>query len=246
MLRVDIGNTITTNYEVADANGALWYTTDLEGWDSPTMRQSIANPTNRHGGIISESLFGVRSLVVKGICKAPSEAAFWISYNRLLSVLANVNVDISLIVYETTPKFVSVRRADNIRIRFIGVGSFEFEIPLVAVDPLKYSATLHSSAYGAVTNAGVFNSPHVVITTTSTGTPSFSNSSYGVSASLDFVSSIPSGTVIDMKNRTVQNGVTDHYGATATTSTWWHLVPGANSLGISGVSATIAYRDAWI
>lgn len=241
MIRVDLAS-IQMNTGVADGNAALWYVTEIEGWDSPAMRQSVSNPTSRHGGVIAESLYGPRSVVLKGLCKAPNESAFWLSYNNLLAAVGNPAVDVFLVVYETTSKRLSVRRGGEPRLTFIGKGSFAFEVPLIAMNPVKLSTTESSAPVGSVTNNGNFNTFPIIVTT-STGKPSFSNPTFGAGAVLHFTQSIASGTSIDFSKRTVEPS---GYEWVVPSSTWWELVPGINSLSISGVTATIYYRDAWI
>ena len=132
-------NGLDFNTNTADANGALWYITEMEGWDSPALRQSFGTATSRHGEVLLESMMSSRAVILRGVCKAVSESAFWVAYNDLLGLTNNLVVNADLVVYETTAKKIGVIRGGNVKITFVGVGAFTFEIPLTANDPLKYS-----------------------------------------------------------------------------------------------------------
>lgn len=132
-------NSQTFNTGTADGNGSLWFVTDLEGWDSPPLRQSFGNPTSRHGSVILESMLDHRPLTMIGVCKATTEAFMWTAYNSLTGDINALVTPVDLIVYESVPKKVSVVRGGQIRLNTLSMMIFSFEIPLIAPDPLKYS-----------------------------------------------------------------------------------------------------------
>lgn len=249
-MRIDLGD-LSFNTLVADGNGTHWIITHpdgLEGWDSPSLRQSFQDPAIKHGTVLTESLLGSRSLILRGIVKAPSEAAYWVAYNDLLGQVNNLITDIDLVVHEPTPKQMGVLRGGQPRVRPIGVGAFDFEVPLLARDPLKYSTTEQQVAVGAsstvtCTNAGNFTTgPRV--TTTSSGTVVLQNNRTGQRITTE---SLPSGTVLDFAARTVYTGSTNRYTSLTPDSVWWELQPGANNIQNTGsASVSVVYRAAWL
>lgn len=249
MLRIDL-DTIEMNTDVADGNGTKWYVVgDIDGWSGPAMRIATVDPTSRHGAVIAESLYGARSLILTGLAKSPNEAAFWTAYNLLLQKLGNTNANITLKVYETTTKRISVRRSAEPRISFSGVGTFTFELPLIAADPFKYNDTATTTAYGTVSNNGSYDTYPIVTLTSAVGSGStltLANPTYASGAQVVIIGALASGTVIDFGLKTVTDGSTDKYGQVQSSTSWWALKPGSNALTISGATANITYRDAWI
>jgi hypothetical protein len=245
-LRVDLGS-IQMNTDVADANGTKWYVQDIEGWSSPAIRQSIVAPTSRHGGVITEGMLDARAVILRGLFKAPSEATFWTAYNDINAAVVNLFTASTVMkVYETTTKRLSVVRGGEVRINFVGLGAGEFEVPLLAPDPLKYSDTLNgpTALAATITNAGNFFSLPI-ITLTGGGSYTITNTTQGASASLIVVGA-PAGTIIDFNARTVLSGSTDYYSIVDPLTVWWELLPGANIITKSGGAATISWRDAWL
>lgn len=242
---------ITFNNGVPDANGALWYVSEWEGWDSPNLRQSFVEPTSRHGSVLSESLLGVRALSIQGICKAPTESAFWASYNRLLGVAANLKTPTTFTVQEDVLKTLYVVRSGEVRNRFKGVNAFEFEVPLSAPDPLKYGNAVGPVAIGAsgsqvLTNAGTFSSWNLVVTATSSGTIDLTNNLTGQTLTTSGTS-VDSGTVYDFNARTAYSGNVNRYFQLAANSQWWGLGSGANTIQNNGTApVSITYRSAWV
>lgn len=246
-------STINFNSGVADANSALWYMTDLEGWDSPSMRQDVQSATSRHGSVMAESMVDARALTISGICKAPSETQFWASYNNLLALTSNPQTEFTFKVTEgATTKQVKVLRAGGVRLKFIGVGAFEFDIPLIAPDPFKYAdtETVLNLAAGThtINNAGTFETYPTITLTASSSDYYFQNSTIGTGARLGNYASYlnGSGTEHNFYKRTVVNGTRDRYLTLDPTSVWWALLPGNNTVVISGVSVEFRYRSAWI
>lgn len=258
-LVVTLGSDITFNNGVADGNGTLWYLQDIEGWDSPTLRQELLNPVSRHGAYLAQSLFDTRPVILRGIAKTTSEANYWASYNNLLSATSNLLTTKTLQVAENGgggTKYVNVVRGGAPRIMMTGQYVFEFEIPLLAMDPFKYAPVAANSlavAAGAqspsLVNAGNFESWDLVFTITTAGTLVLSNPTVSGSAVLNFgTNSLAIGTVIDFKKRTVLSSTgVNLYNYLASTSVWWPLLSGTNSTTKSGTAAgTYTYRSAYL
>lgn len=240
---------IEMNTGVPDADGTLWYITEWDGWDSPAVRQATLDPVNRHGTTITEGLFGARSLSLTGIAKATSEANFWKSYNRLLGTTARLKSNpFGVVVSEDVDKVLWCVRSSNVKNDLKGGSAFEFNIPLLAEDPLKYGTVLHEVTIAAGDNETIVNA--------GTG-PSYPLVVAGADMEMDVEAVatglrlrsgfVPSGTVFDMNRRTAYSGTTSVYGAIKPTSNWWALDPGSNEITNHGTeSITVQYYDSWV
>lgn len=242
---VKIG-TIEMNTDVADANGSLWYVTDsIDGWDSPSQRvSSISRPT-KHGEVTVENLYGARMLTVRGLCKAASGTLMYTSMYHLMAVTNALVNTTTLKVTEDIERYCNVLRSGEVRTAYVGKGAFSFEVNLRADDPFKYTVAGNTNALvGGVpevlANGGTVET-FPVITMSATGTPTITVGSYTWTA----VSSIPNGTVIDMKAMTALNGVTSYFDAVSPSTDWLWLDPGNNTVG-SSVACTVAWEDAYV
>lgn len=248
-MRIDLYD-LQFNTMAPDADGASWYITDLEGWDTPNFRYSSQGPSSRHGVVILEHMMSERVLLLRGVVKAPAEPQFWTAYNKLLGQVNNLLEPRTLKVYETTPKECYVVRGGPPRLRFSGVGSFTFEVALTAMDPLKYTSTAKTGTLTnniLLNNAGTF-STYPVITTTSVGTVFLDNlADPNYDAFSTGSNDLPSGTVIDFQKRTVVNGTSNYFQSLAPSSVFWALLPGSNQIQSTGTAGlSYSFRDAWI
>ena len=242
-------NSKSFNSGTADGNGTQWLVTDMKGWDSAGVRQSVLAPTSAHGQVITNQLFDSRAITIEGIAKATNEANFWTAYNEISTLLANCFNDVTMTVAEgSITKAVAVRLSGQIKKDFIGVGAFKFSIPLLAADPFKYNNTATGptvlSASQVATNNGNFDAwPSFEVTTA--GSLVLANTTYGA-ASLTF-SVLPLGTIIDTRHRTVLASGTSYIGNMDATSSWFALIPGANTVTKTGTAVVeLTYRDTWI
>lgn len=241
-------NSIDMNNGVADGNGALWYVETMQGWDSPEVRSEAIPRPGQHGTVSVEGLYSERTIEINGVCKAPSEAAFYNSW-YYLSNQTNYMGRNSFVfsVEEDVHRRCLVRRAGKLRMEHIGVGAFRFTVTMRADDPMKYSVTLNTLGINAstptpVSNAGTMRT-YPIITMDGTGTPTITNTTTGMSWSA--TASIPSGTEIDMYERTVLNGATDHFDKINLSSEWLYLESGSNTMTCN-VPFTVEWRDAWL
>lgn len=245
MIRVELVHpdttTIVFNDTGVDAFGSRWLVTDLEGWDSPAMRTSMLAPTSVHGGAYGEWLYGPRSIKVGGVCKpSGTSAAFWSAWNRLLAVTNIMSADGSLIVTEDTvsPR-CKVRRSAPVRHRF-HAGWFEFEFNVIAANPFKY---VEGAAGGSATYTNVGNAIYYPrFMTTGATTPVFTHTDD--SLTVDFTASVPSGTEIDFRTKTVTGPAGENLYSSIGTKQWWGLKPGTNAITITGL-AQIHPGSAW-
>lgn len=241
------GIVLSDTVPVPDGNGATWLVTAMSGWESMPARLNAIDYSMRHGGVPSNPTYGPKSLGLTGICKAPSESVFWLSYNALIAANATLTATQDLTVTEDVDKTVSVVRGSEPRFR-IRPGHFEFELSLTAYDPLKYGAAittaLAAGATAALTSAGNIDSPRLAATLTGSGT--FGLTNVGTGPRVYSRVGMTSGTVIDFRSRTAYLGDQNQYHQLSPSSVWWPLVPGANSVQNNGSAPlSITYRPAW-
>lgn len=242
-------NTIEMNTGVADSNGALWYMTGIEGWDAPSLRQGQIEPSSRHGNVPTVNLLGARALVLTGVCKTTGgEAGFWKAYNRLQGETAHLATPVPLIGTEDVDKVCMVLRAGTPKTT-IKPGSFEFEVPLTAPDPLKYAttSTTVSIAPGqtkTLVNAGTFDSDRITALNTSQGTTRLTHVGTGRYVATD---TVPINSAFDYQTRTVMGNSINQYGQVASSSIWWALQPGSNQIRNDGaVAMSLNFYSAWV
>lgn len=245
-MRIDIAG-LQFNMDAPDEDGTYWYITEMEGWDSPNLRQSFGAPASQHGAVVLESLLDSRAITVRGIIKAITVEHFWTAYN-LLSNLVPLWTPADFVVYEHQPKRAGVIRGGPIRLTWQFGTSCQFEIPMIAPDPRKYATGDTEQAIAAdqtvvVTNTGTAATP-LVVTVTAAGTVELVNQTTGQRLA---TSTLGLGSVIDFKARTITtSGGANAYGALDPTSTWWSLAPGDNSILNSGTAAVqVTYRNTW-
>lgn len=125
-----------------DGNGVSYRLETVKGWtDTPGVRQSTEERVGVDGQILLESNFSGRALLIKGKIAAPTAAALWGQMNALTAALGGlVGANGTLVVNEPAPKQMAVRLAPpGAFVDPVSDQTAEFEIPLIAVDPFKYS-----------------------------------------------------------------------------------------------------------
>ena len=248
MMQFTLGS-IDFNTGTPDQNGALWFLDKVEGWDSPPQRIQTVEPSSRHGSISTQNLLGARALVLGGVCKTSGGVnGYWAAYNNLLGATAALGVPITLTGYEDVAKSLQVTRAQEVRIE-MGVGSFRFEVPMSAADPVKYGdtqtiITVNPGSTVALVNTGTFDSAKMTGTMKGTGTLRLTHQETGRYVSLD---TLPTDAVLDFNDRTVEDsGGVNLYGQMSASSQWWTVPPGTSHVVNSGTAGvTLTYYSAW-
>lgn len=139
-MRYELGGIVFDPDAAPDVNGVRWVVSELDGWDSPELRQQLLDPTSVHGRVFGESLYGSRDMTMTGVADVPDEPTLWVARNALANATNLVLAGDWLVVHETPPKKCLVRRAGRVRMRNNpDVLWVEFEVPLVAADPRKYA-----------------------------------------------------------------------------------------------------------
>lgn len=129
-----------------------------------------------------------------------------------------------------------------------------FVLELTAGDPRIYSDTAHTLAVassGTANNAGVIASPPTVRIDGPITNPKVSGPGGFILLSTTIIAG--NYVTIDFGARTILlNGSTSIYSTLDTTSTWWGLLPGNNTVSLTGTGTsgatllTVTWRDAWI
>jgi hypothetical protein len=255
IMKIDIGP-LEFNDDAAgylDADGVRWLITEWEGWDGANQRLTMLDITGADGMTVGESSMADRTLFFRGVVKAPDEAKFWTAYNKFLGETGLFYREAILAVNEGgVVKELGVRRLSPPKTKMFG-STFTFDIALTAAYPIKLAQIEQTAAYNggiSVDNDGNYQT-WPVITMTSDGQPVFTNTSVGsAGATIGFLDEIPTGTVIDFRNKTVEGplaGQDFYHLLSVLQDDWWPLMPGTNVLTRSGTgNADIAWRDAWL
>jgi hypothetical protein len=242
-MRIELHTMDFVNDGVADDDDITWLITGLDGWDSPEQRQSSVEPTSRHGARLSSSMLAARALTLKGLTKAKTLAQYEASQAFLNGLLNNLWFDREMVVHEQTVKTIYVVRGGAVRMNQVGVLAYEWEMPLLANDPLKYgeevTVSIPAAATRTLTNLGNFPTERIVATTG--GTVILAN---GKTLRAE---AAPASTVFDFWNRTIEKTGVSHFDKLLSTSEWWDLQPGANSVVNTGsATASVTFRPAWL
>lgn len=248
---VDLDGLVFNTYE-PDGNGTFWYVTGLDGWDSPGLRQTVAEPTSRHGDVLAKSLLGPRPMTLRGIVKSTTLDGHYLSQQQLQGQANNIAVTKPFRVTEDIQREVKVYRAGHLRMSPAGLRAFSFELPLTAPDPLKYAVqgttvTINSNQTKTVTNDGNFVTERYLLTALATGHVRVANltiSELGIRTDQE----VENGTTFNCLARSVRDpdGL-QVYSSLSPASTWWGLQPGDNQVhNKGGVNVSMTYFPAWL
>lgn len=246
----------------ADASGAKWYITGEKGWtEMPALKQQTLDLVGQHGGVVMPSYFSPRAIVLSGTCRASTPDGATTARNTLSSVMAALTgVGGWMRVTEGSQTLrAGVKIAGAVRMDPPnGTGSFQFEIPLTAEDPRKYSETVttvtktgSTTTTHEVTNGGTIDT-YPIVTLGGAGPINITNLD-DVFANSTVKSIGPynmnTGTVIDFQRKSVRYSGSDHYYKLDLAATnWWSIPAGVGAITVSmgAVPMTFAYRDAYI
>lgn len=258
-------NGISMGVGQKDAFGVEWHVGELQGWDSPEVRQSLSDPVGTAGVVLTESRYAGRPLSLRGHLYVYNEAAQHEARRRLVLAADCVTQDATLTVTgEAVAKQLTVRRSGRMNTKILSPYVVEFEIPLIAVDPRKYSiapntqnlfiAGSSNTITATVQNHGDFETFATLTIAGASNVPTIRNATDGnKTLSLTGTNGVSDTIVVDMQARTVLYNTNDFYSWVAPTARWWKLLPGNNSITYSrttsyptGSTLTVAWRDAWL
>ena len=271
---------VGTEYEIVAADGTrvtfndstdrdfVGYLEEVTGIDSPDVRESFDLIVEGDGARHSNFFHGRRPITLSGLLN-PGVQGSVANKNatRLLRVTNAMRQDAYLrwTVTGGVPVQVAVRRGAPPRIT--GNRTKQFLVTLVAADPRVYSqATKTFNAYylfggagGNVTNSGTVETfPTITIGGTCVN-PTITNNTTGKSLSLTTTLTATQSLELNFADRTIktQTGANAYSTMNYTTSQWFGLVPGVNSLTVTATGTvaygnanasrvTISHNDAWL
>jgi len=239
-VRVDLCG-VTTSTGVATADGAEWLVSDeIEGWDAPTQRSSLGEPTALNGVRLVGPLHGGRELIVRGEVFADSREEAWAAYYRATGAMPGLQGEGDLVVYEDVVKWLRVRQAGPPLVTSPVGGFFTFELHLLAEYPYKRAldpieVEIDAGTTGTVTNPGNA-AAEIIVTSQAVG--SMSLEAYG--ARLATSVSLPAGSVMDSLTRTIVNDIGENrYPFIQRNSQWLAAPPGDTPFANTGTAPVI-------
>lgn len=257
------------NLTASGVAGSTVYCTDVEGWDSPELRQTLIEAAAQHGGVYVENRYGWRRMALKGVA-IPASGVDVSTLDDFIAGELNTPSGKTLTVHEAVPKITTVRRAGLYlsRRRFHRI---EFEVELVAADPRKYSETAKQATITVpagstwsdvlVRNDGNFPSfPDLITISGEAGAPiELERADTGQKIVLQSPITTSRYLIYPKPNgfRDVLWGAagseTSRYDLVDGATRWWDIINGANMglilrrPGTTGtLTAVIDYRDSWI
>ena len=242
---------ITFGSDTPDLNSAVWTFQEIEGWDSPELREELLDLPGLDRQAIGPLNYKARAVVLRGKCLTPTDSSHWASRTRLATATLLTTSAGTLTVAETTTKKLSVYRGGRLRMRsWPNLRGFTFEVPLIGPDPriLAHSPTSITPG-GTATNNGNFNaSPTLTVTGAAAG-PVVIAKTTGTTGSVSVTTSVPGGQqlVIDFRARSVLLNGVNRYDLITSTPTWFEIEPGANTITYSGGGTpSLSWNDSWI
>lgn len=155
---------------VRDDSGVDWIVTDVKGWSGSGVRAETTARQADHGAWASPVYLDSRPITLTGVVSAPSREYRDAAAEQLLTAVSLT--DTLLVIGETTPKQVTVRRSGEPIIELVNSYSFTYSALVTAPDPRRYSTVLQSQTTGLPSVTGGLVLPIVLpitFSTTSTG-----------------------------------------------------------------------------
>jgi hypothetical protein len=242
---------ITFGSDTPDLNSAVWSVEEIEGWDSPDLREELLDLPGQDRQAIGPLYYKARALVLRGACRTPTDASFWASRTRLQTATLLTTAAGTLTVAETTTKKLEVYRAGRLRMRpYKNLRGFVFEVPLTAPDPrILANSPTSITPGGTATNNGNFKASPTLTVTGSAAGPVVIAKTTGTTGSVSITTSVPGGQqlVVDFKARSVLLNGVNRYDLITSTPTWFEIEPGANTITYSGGGTpSLSWSDSWI
>jgi hypothetical protein len=268
---------ITVEFGAVDSDGVAWTWRGVDGWDGPPVSGTVAQRAGDHGGWLGPQYHAPRPLTLRVSADAPTQQARDAARARLQQAVPVS--DLATLVYgEPTPKQVYVRRSGSLTEECPNLTCCDFTIGLVAPDHRKYgtderTAVLHAPASAGTGltpplvpplalpdaappatadayNAGNVETRPVATVTGAIAGPTLTNLRTGAAVSYPSLTLAAADTLtVDFDAR--QGYLNGAFRPATPASAWWELLPGANTIQLSGESdgtaaATVVWRDAYL
>jgi hypothetical protein len=238
----------------------------IDGLGLPPVRTSSGNYSGRDGGYVGSQFYGMRFITLTGQFFSNSAATLETNRRALAAAVATGSITLS-ITTNAGNQYLIFCNIDSLDMPINRTPTVTpFKISLIATDPTIYdnsasgamSVTVNPARGGGITwpitwpitwAAGsqpttVNNSGNVTIFPTITLTdkmtnPTITNQTTGQFFSLTGLTTTAGDVLkIDMKNRTVLLNGGSVLPFVTSTSSWWPLLPGNNSVNLTTASGT--------
>jgi hypothetical protein len=246
----------------------IGYVEEITGLDGADVRDSSELIVEGDGGRHFSFYHGRRPITLSGPL---NPNVFGIEANRnitrLLRATNAMRTDAKLRWTATggVPVEIAVRRSASPRISGNRVKTYL--VGLIAADPRVYSQTTNTASGAlalsgglatggplAVTNAGSTPSSPTLTVSGPITNPVFTNVTTGEVLSLTTTIAASASVTVDFAARTIVNqaGTSIYSTLNYTTSQWWALASGTNSVKVTGTwtvaggTFTVGWRDAWL
>ena len=250
----------------------------IDGLGLPPVRTSSGNYSGRDGGYVGAQFYGMRLITLTGYFFG-SPAVLETARRNLAAAVASPSVTLN-ITSNAGNQYVLFCNIDSLDMPIIrSMNRAPFKISLIATDPIIYdnsasgavSVTVNPARGGGITwpvtwpiqwaagsqpttvnnsgNATIY--PTITLTNVMTN-PTITNQTTGQFFTLSGITTAAGDQlVIDMKNRTVLLNGGSVLPYVTSTSSWWPLLPGNNSInlttnsGTDNVVATVSWRSGY-
>ena len=246
----------------------IGYVEEITGLDGADVRESSELIVEGDGGRHFSFYHGRRPITLSGPIN-PSVFGLEANRNitRLLRATNALRTDAKLRWTATggVPVEIAVRRSSSPRISGNRVKTYL--VGLIAADPRIYSQTTNTLSGAlalsgglatggplAVTNAGSTPTNPTLTVSGPISNPVFTNITTGKVLSLTTTIAASNSVTIDFGARTIVNqaGTSVYSTLNYTTSEWWNLASGTNSVKVTGTWTvaggvfTVGWKDAWL
>lgn len=147
----------TLRLGAVDSSGVAWFLQTLEGWDSAEVRADFQDREGDHGSWASPVYLGSRPVTLAGTVEAPDRASLDTALDQLY--VAAALTDMTLTVWESTPKQAVVRRSGKVLAQHVTDRTATWSVLMTAADPRRYGTTLQTGTTGLPSTSGGLTFP---------------------------------------------------------------------------------------
>lgn len=243
------GGTRTFN-DAPDSNGVEWWMKDLDGWHGPEVRTDATPRTFEHGMVTGRQFYDGRPMTVSGWLYSPSGITnLRLARESLLAAVETATTPALLLVDETPARQAQVLRAGKVGMRISGQSLLEFDIPILAPDPRRYSQTLTTVTVATTSGTAVTPGGNFRDGTPATILLAGGASLFEATTGLNWAASGTRQVKFDTAAGTVTytDDGSPAWDAVGVSATGIMLQPGVTYTftRVAG-AASVSYRDAWV
>ena len=239
-----------------DSNGVFWIMKSLDGWETPDVQADVTPVAVEHGSFTGRFFYNSRSLTAAGYLFSPDGISdLRTARDQLLAAVDTPGTFCTVKVDETPARQAACKRNGKVGIVMRGKSLLEFDIPLLAPDPRRYSQTLTTvtptlSGVGALArNVGTFQdgTPATIRITPSSGAGSVTDLTTGavfaITGTREVIFDTAAGTVTYADDGTPAYAAVD-----LATELGIYLLPGVDYhwRRTAGSASSVEFRSAWV